>query len=119
MRLTPIILEAAYEFLRCTPPFNKWNLPEADEIEFHVVNKMRPERHFADCGIGDSGEWCIRVAAKRHRHTQTVLMSMAHEMVHLHQMIRQLETPNTQHNADFWKRAATVCRHHGWDAGLF
>ena len=40
LRLTPEILEGAYEFLRATPPFRGWRLPHADEVEF-VVSRHR------------------------------------------------------------------------------
>jgi hypothetical protein len=40
-------------------------------------------------------------------------------MIHLHQMRWKLETANTEHNADFRKRAARVCRLHGFDPKVF
>src|SRR5690349_18038866 len=41
LRLTPDIIEGAYEFLRMTPPFRGWRLPPADEVEFVVSRHKR------------------------------------------------------------------------------
>ena len=40
MKLTPGILEAAYEFLRTTPPFKGWKLPSGVDITFRVIKKL-------------------------------------------------------------------------------
>ena len=104
-------LVAAYELLRTTQPFLGWKLPDATEMEFAV---LRDRSTFGDC----DGE-TIRASSARHGHLPTLLATLAHEMIHLHQMRRKLETPNTEHNADFRKRAARVCRLHGFDPKVF
>lgn len=109
--ITKPMLIAAYELLRTTPPFTGWKLPDAGEIDFAVV---RDRATYGDC----DGEM-LRVSSSRHGHLQTLLATVAHEMIHLHQMRRRLETPNTQHNADFRKRATRVCRLHGFDPKVF
>jgi len=109
--ITTATLIAAYELLRTTPPFIGWKLPDAGKIEFAV---LRDRSTFGDC----DGE-TLRVSSGRHGHLTTLLATVAHEMIHLHQMRRRLETPNTEHNADFRKRAARVCRLHGFDPKVF
>jgi hypothetical protein len=110
--LTPDIIEAAYEFLRVTPPFKGWRLPPGDDVVFHV------------CGSKWMGYYCreiatglhhISLSAKRVGHTNTVFHVMAHEMIHLHQAVAKTETANTEHNAEFNRLARQVCRLHGWD----
>lgn len=104
-------LIAAYELLRTTRPFLGWKLPDFGEIEFEV---LRGAHQFGDC----DGER-IRISAGRHGQLATLLATVAHEMIHLHQMRRKLETKNTEHNADWRARAKWVCALHGWDAKAF
>jgi hypothetical protein len=109
--ITKATIAAAYELLRATPPFMGWKLPDATEVDFVV---LRDRTTYGDC----DGE-TIRVSSGRHGHLPTLLATVAHEMIHLHQMRRKLETRNTEHNADFHKRAARVCRLHGFDPKVF
>jgi len=109
--ITKDTLMAAYELLRTTPPFLGWKLPDAGEIDFAV---LRGRTTYGDC----DGE-TIRASSGCNGHLPTLLATVAHEMIHLHQMRRRLETPKTEHNADFRKRAARVCRLHGFDPKVF
>jgi hypothetical protein len=102
---------AAYELLRTQRPFIGWKLPEPDDVEFVVI---RTRNVYADC----DGE-VIRVSASRHGQLNTLLASIAHEAIHLHQMRNGLETRGVEHNADWHKRARKVCALHGWDAKTF
>jgi hypothetical protein len=118
LRLTPELMEGAYEFLRLTPPFKNWQLPHADEVEFvvsrhrfHVGYHRGIRRLVRSHEIGIS-EHCVG-------HTNTLLRTLAHEMIHQHQQRRRSETPNTEHNAEFRRLARLVCRHHGWDEKEF
>lgn len=103
------ILEGAYNYLRATPPFNKWKLPESDVIAFHISAGKIMGYYTRD------NVHHIALSAKRVGHTNTVMHIMAHEMIHLHQAVVKTETPNTEHNAEFDRLARKVCRLHGWD----
>ncbi len=118
LHLTPDVLRGAYDFLRTTQPFHRWKLPPGREVEFRVVAK-HDERGWhwrspsADCHhvVGVS-KTCIA-------HSDSLVMVMAHEMVHVRQSARGTETSNTIHNAEFRRLAKIVCRHHGFDPLLF
>lgn len=112
LRLTPEVLEAAYSFLLTTPPFRTWKLPPADEVEFHVV---RDPTMYGDCVI-DGETPVIRVSERKNGHVQTLLATLAHELVHLRQF--QLDD-SANHNALFHKLARKVCLHHGFDPKSF
>ena len=109
--ITKATIIAAYELLRTTPPFLGWKLPDAGEFDFEV---LRGRKNFGDC----DGEK-IRISSEMHGQLGTLLATVAHEMIHLHQMRTRLETANTEHNADWHKRATRVCRLHGWDRKTF
>lgn len=115
--LTPRILAGAYEYLRTTPPFLRWKLPPAEEVEFHVLQTKLLE---ADHTVYErTDEHVIRVSAGKIGFTSNLMPAMAHEMIHARQVISKTETPNTTHNAEFHRLAKLVCRYHGWDYKLF
>ena len=114
LSLTPAILEAAYEFLRTTPPFRGWNLPHADAVAFHVTRSAACYGEFAS---GDPP--AIYVSDRIVGHTQTLFVTLAHEMIHLHHDLRGRERSDVEHGSRFRRDAARVCRHHGWDIKAF
>lgn len=113
MRITPDMLAAGYDFLRTTEPFRAWNLPESDDIGFAVLRT----NHSADFGV-NNGTPIIRVSERRNKHSNTILMTVAHECIHLYQHLHGL-SGGGEHNGDFRARAARICKIHGWDEGNF
>lgn len=113
LRLTPDLLAAAFDFLRTTEPFKAWKLPESDDVGFHVV---RDPKMFADFGLDENGIPLIRVSTAKNGHVATILATMGHEMIHLHQ-IRSGDSGN--HNTMFKRCAARVCAAHGFDPKTF
>ena len=109
MKLTPALLEATYNFLCETPPFRNWPaLPV--EVGFIVVKDKKVRGYQRGRVIGIS-EGCIgRVDA--------LIATMAHEMIHLYQAEKKTAT-RAEHNAEFYRLAKIVCRHHGYDPLLF
>lgn len=113
--LNPETLAAAYDFLRTTPPFNGWNLPEGDDLTFKVIKdpalrgsyrRDRKNRHV------------ISISAASIGFTESLVETMSHEMIHLHEALTGLETA-AQHGAAFHKYADQVCKVHGFDRKLF
>ncbi len=116
LRITPEMLAAAYEFLRASAPFRAWALPEADDVEFHVTAARDRRGHYCR---GDSARHRIAVSAANVGHSETLLRTVAHEMLHLYQNESCSETPNTEHNAEFRRLVRIVCLHHGFDPRAF
>jgi hypothetical protein len=112
LRLTPDMLAAGYDFLRTSEPFRLWRLPESDELGFHVV---RDAAMAADFGVRD-GIPLIRVSEINNGHTVTLLSTLAHEMIHLHQ---HLTGDREHHGLRFRRMAARVCAVHGFDPKIF
>ena len=114
LHVTPAMMEAAYEFLSCFPPFKGWRLPHADEIEFRVS----AEAHL--CGLYEqiSDKHRISVSATTTVQTDSLIKVMAHEMIHLYQSLHYTDQ-GPEHNEQFHKLAKGICRRHGFDPGLF
>lgn len=113
MHLTPTILRESYRFLCSTPPFNRWRMPDADEIEFHVT-KARTTT--ADCNTTKAGKHTVRVSAALVGRTYVLLQAMAHEMCHVYCDRRGVRA---HHGRDFQRCAALVCKQHGFDPKIF
>lgn len=115
--LTPETLAAAYDYLCSTPPFNKWSLPDSDEVKF-TVNKSRVD--FAQYRW-DGKQHTITVSESSVGHTATLMEKMGHELVHLHLEDSEMESRGTQDTHGIWfrKLAAQACKAHGWDLKAF
>ena len=107
-------LAAVYEMLRAWPPFSRWNLPHASEVRFHVI---RSKATFGRWWIeGDRHH--VEISEKLHGTMIGLVMTMAHEMIHMRQRIARTET-KAEHNAEFHRIAKRVCAIHGFDYGPF
>lgn len=113
--LDPETLAAAYDYLRTTPPFSRWNLPESEDVVFKAA--ITPRHH----GWYDRKKRKHILAVSRGSvgHTTSLMETMAHEMCHLFQALTKTETPGTEHNAAFLKLVVQVCRYHGFDPKAF
>lgn len=123
LHLNDNMLRSCYKFLCSTQPFDKWNMPNADDIVFKVVrsplnygwhtvkgrrNRKRMQKHL------------IAVSGKVVGHITTLLETMAHEMVHLYIEHHHIEPKNYgEHSLAFRRLAEIVCKHHGFDPKRF
>lgn len=116
IHLTPNMLEAAYELLRTTPPFRGWKLPDGETISFHVTNSNHTHgQHIATPGVNDH---IIKISAKRHKTMISLLLTMAHEMVHVREHGLGIRA-DVMHGKAFKRLADQVCKHHKFDGGQF
>jgi hypothetical protein len=116
--MTPESLAAAYDYLKTTPPFSKWNLPDSEDVLFKV-GKYRTD--YASYRW-DGKQHTISMSANAIGHTVTLFRYLAHEMIHLHLEETGMESRTggkDTHNAAFRKFAASVCRYHGFDVKAF
>ena len=115
LHLTPELLESAYEYLRASPPFRGWNLPEGDQVTFRVMGAKDRFGHFRGrhtraTGADSYSE--IAISARMVRSTDLLMATMAHEMIHLYQ--DENGWARGHHNPQFRKLAARVCAIHGF-----
>lgn len=111
--LHPKHVAAMYDCIRVLPPFDKFKLPESDEIEFRT-----PARADVFGEFQEGKPHVITISSARHSHTFTVMLTLAHEMLHLYQALQKTDNKN-QHNAEFKRLAKRVCSLNGWDYKAF
>jgi hypothetical protein len=104
-------LRSTYAFLCETPPFSRWNLPDADDVDFQVA---RSKAHYG-WHTFDGRKHAIAISSATVRCTATLVTTMAHEMIHVHERQARACKPGVQHTAAFKKWAAQVCRAHGFE----
>ena len=118
LRLTPDMVEGAYEYLRTSDPFRKFGLPEGDELGFRVTRHNDRAGHFRSEALpGKFHDFAISeifVTTSR-----LLIETVAHEMIHLYQEIKGTGSERVQHNAEFRRLARQVCSIHGFDPKTF
>jgi len=118
LTLTPEVLASAYGYLIATTPFSAWNLPDPEDVRFKVSKSRKAFAQY----IWDGDSHAIEVSASLVGHTETLMATMAHEIIHLHLRLTGMESrsrdPNV-HNAAFRKLAAIACKVHGFDPKSF
>ena len=99
---------AVYELLIQLPPIKSWNLPPSKDIIFSV-------RHLPDFyGEYEPDPHKITISSAKHAHLDTVIRTMAHEMIHLHLFIRK-DPLWDKHSKTFLDAAAKVSTTLGFD----
>ena len=108
------MLAAAYDYLQTTPPYCDWNLPDSDDIVFKVY------KHRARCADWGKvkGKHVVRVSSFHIKRTNSLLETMAHELIHIHEDHNKC-AGRGEHSAAFRAWAKEVCAIHGWDEALF
>lgn len=114
MILTKDTLRACYDFLNETAPFNRWNLPDGEDVEFRVV---RDAGRFGWYRF-EGNRHIIALSAVSIGHTDTLIRIMAHELVHLHEQ-NSGACSRTEHGPTFRAYAKQVCAAHGFDPRAF
>jgi hypothetical protein len=120
LTLTPEILEAAYNYLRTTPPFRGWGLPDSDELMFRVLGARDRFGHFRgryQRATGPNAYSEVAISAQLVKSSDLLLATMAHEMIHLYQDENGKARGN--HNPEFMRLAKRVCAVHGFDLKAF
>lgn len=108
--LTKELLSASYDLLLLTPPFVRWKMPPSDEITFSITRSI-DTRGFAT-GIDKIG-----ISERNVGRFETLLPTMAHEMVHVYNHVKGHN--RSAHGAEFQRCAALVCKYHGFDPKMF
>lgn len=112
MHLTPEIIAASYEYLRHTPPANRWKLPPSDELAIKVLSTRERMGH-----VRDNRPIELAVSCKRVSFTSTLMATVAHEVCHIRAYAQGAKGCG---HGYLWQRAAAqMCRAHGFDPREF
>lgn len=119
--LTPLLIVSMYRMLRDCPPFTSWRLPDADDIEFRTSRrKDAAGEHIEKTPPTRGAKYTIMVSTEKNGHLDTILQTLAHEMIHLAQAVAKVPRRYEAHdNQDFVTRARKVCAVMGWDRRAF
>ena len=115
--LKPQHIEAAYSLLRTLYPFDGYNLPEADEVEFRVVKDKRLLGWHHQRTNADRTN-VISISYRGVGHLDSLMRVLGHELIHLAQAVNGTSTKSL-HNAEFYRMAEEVCDSLGWDIRIF
>lgn len=107
IQLNVEMLAHAYDYLCCTAPFDKWNMPPSEDIKFLVIKS--PDRYAHYQLVRDVHN--IAVSTKWVNRHQSLLSTMAHEMVHLHIRSAGIRQRHA-HGKAFQRLADEVCKCH-------
>ena len=112
------VLASAYDYLRTTPPFVRWNMPDSEVVVFTVSKTPRDFGWYRF----DGKRHCINASTGKIGQTITLMEFMAHEMIHMHMEITGMESLRRSaytHNAAFRRFAEQACKAHGFDPKSF
>lgn len=109
------VLQGAYDYLRATEPFCRWNLPDGEDISFKVIRSLvdRGQYYRVD------GKHTISISSSCIGRSSSLMEIMAHEMIHLHEREARFDRADVEHTRAFKKLALRVCAIHGFDSKLF
>lgn len=116
--LTPDMLEAAYNFLKTTPPYRRLKLPDSDDVVFKLSRRRKEAGRYQ----WDGEHHTITASIYGIGYTESLMRFTGHEMIHLYLEMAGLESRHHSeevHNAAFRRMAARACRYHGWDLKAF
>ena len=106
--ITDKTIKSMYSLLRSMPPFNRWNLPPAYKIKFKVVHDLPLLGHM------HMKPFKMEIGTKHQEHFESVLTTVAHEMVHLSLFIDGCPSFN-QHRKAFRMKTAQIGDLYGFD----
>lgn len=109
------LLAQTYDRLRSTPPFDRWNLPEPEDVLFKVGHTPLLRGEYSRT---TDGRHVIMISDATIGSLHWLDMTMAHEMIHLYQGNVGMETA-ASHNKAFQKLADRVSSIHTWDRKIF
>lgn len=112
--LTAEICRQAYDYLNATPPFSKWNLPHGEDVVFKVVRDPKLRGWY----MRDGKKHVIGISSTTIGRTESLMWTMAHEMIHLHEQ-HAGACGSGMHSKAFVRWSEQVCRVHGFDPKLF
>lgn len=118
LQLTPAIARSAYDFLCECPPFDRWNMPDGDDIGFKIVADQNLHGWLLSTGRGRRRKHTLVLSSATISHLTTFLSVLAHEMIHLHLELTG-QSKGGEHNKAFRVLAERTAKRLGFDPKAF
>ena len=115
IKLTPDLLKGVYDMLCLVAPFKSWNLPDSDEMSFTVGR----DPHLRGWCIYNEGKWRIGISSTTVARLNLLIVTMMHEMIHVHEDNTAISRKDVMHSTAFLKWADQVCKIHNLDPHIF
>lgn len=113
------MLVRTYELLAGTPPFSRWKMPPSSEVGFQFLNAENTRGAFRIEKSTRGARPTIYISRGCVGTLYVLLVTMAHEMVHLHEDTVHRARGDVMHSGRFRRLAAQVCKHHLFDEMVF
>lgn len=110
MKLTSAIIKNLYSAVYCMKPFDKWNMPLPEEINF-IVDKDPATMGTYLYDDGGKFEHIITISEARCGSIDTVLKVLFHECIH---MSRHKTQRWSHHDKEFRNRAHRIAKELGF-----
>ena len=114
----PQHLAAAYDCLRAFPPFTRFHLPPSEGVIFRVTRHNDRQAHYTRDSKAQKNHEIV-ISELYVGQFNTLMHTMAHEMIHFYQDFAKTATTASKHNAEFRSIARQVCRQFDWDYKQF
>ena len=115
MKITKDVISHAYELLRHCEPFDKWNLPEPEDVQFKVA---KSKSCYGWHNTRSQKKHTIAISKNLLSSIPFLIEIVAHEMIHMH-MSHSHITDTSDHGPAFKAFAAQVCKIHHFDPKAF
>ncbi len=114
--ITAGLVERIYTMLQATSPFRSWKLPDVETVHITVTNSAENAGYHK---LEDDGSHHIQVSARLHETLAGLVITVAHEMCHIREVMLGVTRPDVLHSAAFHNAADQVCKIHKWDRKQF
>ena len=106
------MLAHCYDMIAATPVMARLNLPPSEDIKFHIIKKRdRFAHHQVKNGVHQ-----IAISSRFVGSFMTLVMTMCHEMIHVHQHEAKLPRDDGK---GFQKMADKICKQLEFDRLIF
>ena len=108
-------IHALYCAFLKAPPFNQLLMPEPDEVYCYIIDNKTIHGGMAK----GRNHYQIHISKATCEHLNNVIMTLLHEMVHIHFLYRGDKVTFATHDLKFKRLANRICKIYKFDKGTF
>ena len=104
-------IRGVYVMLSKMMPFKRWAVAPVEQVLFVATNSKEV---YGEYTPDDDDFHIIRISGAKHGHLDTMIKTVAHEMIHM-VLYRRRNKEWAEHDATFSAMAEQVCKYLGYD----